>query len=380
MSDTATVYRADWLHDGARLHPGAALWLQGGRVAGVLPAGAPLPEGARLQDLGAGGIAPGMVDLQVNGGGGVMLGAGADGPMLARISAAQARLGALTILPTLITDTPEVTQAVIAATIAACRAGMPGIAGLHLEGPHLDPARHGAHDPGLIRPMTGDDLALYVQAADALPALMITLAPEAASAAQITALARAGVVVSLGHSGCSFEAAQAALAAGARCVTHLYNAMSPLGHRAPGLVGAALDSDVAAGVIADGVHVADAALRVALKASDGLFLVSDSMAVAGTGLEGFTLGGRQIFRRGGRLTLADGTLAGADISLPQSVARLVAAGCGLERALAMATSLPAALIDAPGGRLVTGCAADFVHLDDRLTLAGVWRGGVRLAA
>lgn len=373
MNDAPVIYRAEWLHDGVRLHPGAALWVQGGRVAGVLPAGAAWPEGAVVHDLGAGGIAPGMVDLQVNGGGGVMLGADAGG--IARICEAHARLGATRILPTLITDTPAVTERVIEAAIAAHQGGQPGFSGLHLEGPHLDVRRHGAHDPALIRPMEAADLALYLRASAALPALMITLAPEAASPAQIAALADAGVVVSLGHSDCSYESARAAFAAGARCVTHLFNAMSPLGHRAPGLVGAALDSDVAAGLIADGVHVADPALRLALKANDRLFLVSDSMAVAGSDLSEFTLGGRKIVRHEGRLTLSDGTLAGADISLPQAVAHLVATGCGLERALAMATGVPALVIGAQGGRLAVGGDADFVHLDAGLALAGVWRSG-----
>lgn len=378
MTDASNIYRAEWLHDGARLLPGAALWVRGGRVAGVLPAGAAWPDGAVVHELGAGGIAPGMVDLQVNGGGGGMLGAGADAAMIARIVQAHALLGATTVLPTLITDTPAVTEAVIAAGIAAHRAGQKGFAGLHLEGPHLDPTRHGAHDPALIRPMTAQDLALYRRAAAALPALMITLAPESASPAQISELARAGVIVSLGHSDCRYEVAQVAIAAGARCVTHLFNAMSPLGHRAPGLVGAALDSDVAAGLIADGVHVSDPALRLALKASDRLFLVSDSMAVAGTGLAEFTLGGRRIVRRNGRLTLTDGTLAGADISLPQAVVHLVAAGCGPERALAMATGVPAGLIGAQAGWLAAGDAADFLHLDASLALNGVWRDGQRL--
>ncbi|MCC5969339.1 MAG: N-acetylglucosamine-6-phosphate deacetylase [Pararhodobacter sp.] len=372
------IYRAAWLHDGTQLHHGAALVVQGGQVAGVLGADDPLPGGARLHDLGAGGIAPGMVDLQVNGGGGVML-TPAPGA-IARICAAHARLGATSILPTLITDTPEATAGVIEAAILAHSARVPGFLGLHLEGPHLDPRRHGAHDPALIRAMTADDLALYLRAARALPGLMITLAPESASPAQISELARAGVVVSLGHSACSFEAAQAAISAGARCVTHLYNAMSPLNHRAPGLVGAALDGDVAVGVISDGVHVAAPALRLALKAKPTaqLFLVSDSMAVAGTDQAEFTLGGRQILRCDGRLTLTDGTLAGADISLPQSVAHLVAVGCGLERALAMTSAVPADVINAPVGRLVAGRAADFVHLDAALALSGVWQAGRRL--
>jgi N-acetylglucosamine-6-phosphate deacetylase len=258
---------------------------------------------------------------------------------------------------------------------------VPGFLGLHLEGPHLDPRRAGAHDPALIRPMTEADLNALEAAARTLPALMVTLAPEAATPEQIARLARAGAVVSLGHSDCTAEAAEAAFAAGARAVTHLFNAMSQLAGRAPGLVGAALAGPVHAGIIADGVHVADAALRAALaaKAPDRLFVVSDAMAVAGTPLTEFTLGDRRIVRNRGRLTLADGTLAGADTSLPQSLAHLNRLGCPLDRALAMASRIPADLIGARGrGVLVAGARADFVHLDAGMALRGVWQAGARL--
>ena len=157
----------------------------------------------------------------------------------------------------------------IAAGIAAARRQVPGFLGLHLEGPHLDPRRKGAHDPALIRPMTEADLVRLCDAATALPALMVTLAPAAATPEQIARLAAAGVVVSLGHSDCTLAEAQAAIAAGARCVTHLFNAMSQLGNREPGLVGAVLDSAIAAGLIADGIHVAPEVIRVALAARPG---------------------------------------------------------------------------------------------------------------
>ncbi|MCC5989076.1 MAG: N-acetylglucosamine-6-phosphate deacetylase [Pararhodobacter sp.] len=394
-----TVYRAEWLHDGTYEHEGAALWVQGDRLRGVLPADAPLPEGARLVDLGAGGIAPGFVDLQVNGGGGAMLGEGvtgeamigkgrADAAAIARLCATHAALGATSILPTLISDRPATTEAVIKAAIAAHRTGAPGLAGLHLEGPHLDRRRAGAHDPALLRVMSDDDLALYLRAARELPALMITLAPEAASLDQIAALARAGAVVALGHSNCDEATARAAQAAGARAVTHLYNAMSGFSHRAPGLTGAALDcDDLACGLISDGWHAADAALRLALRAKPAgrLFLVSDAMAPAGTDMVQFSLGGRVIHRkagkngRPGRLTLEDGTLAGADLSLPQAVAHLHRAGASRARAIAMATSVPAALIGAPSGRLEPGARADFLHLAPDLALREVWQGGRALA-
>ena len=299
-------------------------------------------------------------------------------------------------MATLITDRPEVTQAVIAAGIAAVRAQVPGFLGLHLEGPHLDPRRKGAHDPGLIRPMQADDLALLLHAAAHLPHLMVTVAPEAVTLAQIAALSGAGVVVSLGHSDCTAAVARAAMAAGAACATHLFNAMSPLGHREPGLVGAVLDGAVLgcrgfAGMIADGIHVAPEALRIALAAKPcGLFVVTDAMAVAGTSLQHFTLGGRTILRRGGRLTLEDGTLAGADCTLPGCVGHLVGIGVAPERALAMATSVPAACLGATSlgvtglgatgvGSLGTGLRADMVHLGADFTLQAVWRAGVPIA-
>ena len=245
----------------------------------------------------AGCSAPGFVDLQVNGGGGVMLNGQPDLAGIRAICAAHGRLGTAGLLPTLITDTPEVTRAAVAAGVAAAVDGVPGFLGLHLEGPHLDPRRKGAHDPALIRPMQAEDLAFLCAAAERLPALVVTVAPESATAEQVAALARAGAVVSLGHSDTGAAGARAAFAAGARMVTHLFNAMSQLGNREPGLVGAALDDErVRAGLIADGVHVDPVAMRLALAAkrgTDGIFLVTDAMAVAGTALREFTLNGRR---------------------------------------------------------------------------------------
>lgn len=374
-----TALTAARVFDGTQMQPHAVVGMDdAGRIVALWSDMAQVPDGLPVGDLGDTILTPAMVDLQVNGGGGEMVGAATDAAQLARICDAHARLGAGAILPTLITDRPEVTRRVIAAGVAAARLGVPGFAGLHLEGPHLDVARKGAHDAALIRPMGADDLAALIAAAADLPALMVTLAPEAVTLDQIAELARAGVIISLGHSGCSAAAAARAMAAGARCVTHLYNAMGALQNRAPGLVGAALTQKVSAGIIADGVHVADECLQVALtmKAPDGLFLVSDAMAAAGTSLDHFDLDGRRVWRRDGRLTLEDGTLAGADISLPQSVAHLVGIGVPLTRALAMATRIPADLIGAADrGRLQVGARADLLCLSPDLRLRGVWRDG-----
>jgi N-acetylglucosamine-6-phosphate deacetylase len=371
--ERAQVFTGAAVFDGTTLHPEARLRVVDGRIAEPGPG-----EEVRLN---GGILAPGFIDLQVNGGGGRMVDGTCTAEGLAALCATHARLGATSILPTLITDTPEVTARVIAAGITAAERQTPGFLGLHLEGPHLDPRRKGAHDPTLIRPMTDSDLDLLLLAAGKLPALMVTLAPEAASLDQISRLAAAGVIVSLGHSDCSHAMARAAFAAGARLVTHLFNAMSQLGPREPGLVGAALAAGVPAGLIADGIHVAPDTLRIAMAASpERLFLVSDAMAVAGTDLTEFALNGRRILRQNGRLTLEDGTLAGADLTLPRAVALMIGLGTRPETALAMASARPAACLGLGGklGHLITGRSADMLHLADDGTVLAIWCGGNRL--
>ena len=361
------------IFDGARFLDGHALVIEEGEIAALIPE-AEAPAGGRQALDGI--LAPAFLDLQVNGGGGLMLDGGTDLDSLRRICAAHRALGTAGILPTLITDTAEATAHVIGLGIAAAEADVPGFLGLHLEGPHLDPRRKGAHDPALIRPMDGADLARLCEAARRLPALMVTVAPEAVTPAQIAALAGAGAVVSLGHSDCGFDEARAAFAAGARCATHLFNAMSQIGNRAPGLAGAVLAGEAGAGLIADGIHVHPAVMRLALAArGDGVFLVSDCMAFAGTDMTEMHLGGRRILRRDGRLTLADGTLAGADLTLPQAVTMLVGTvGIAPERALRMASATPAALLGMQDrhGALAPGRRADLVLLDDGFRLTRHW--------
>ncbi len=371
---TLSAIRADRIFDGYRWHDDAALHLRDGRINAITPAAA-----APDAPLAPGWIVPGLVDLQVNGGGGTLLNGDPSPEGIARICAAHAAFGTTATMVTLITDRPEITRAAIAAAIAA--EGQPGLLGLHLEGPHFDPRRKGTHDPALIRPMTDDDLATLTRAAQALPHLICTVAPEAVTTAQIAALAQAGATVSLGHSDCSFEQARAGFDAGATMATHLFNAMSPLTHRAPGLTGAALDDGrVWAGLIADGFHVDAAALRIALRGKAGpgrMFLVSDAMSTIGTDLPGFLLNGRQIFRKDGRLTLADGTLAGADIAQIDGLRHLhLTLGLPLADALQLAALFPAQAVGAADiGHLQPGARADFVALTPAITAAATWIGG-----
>lgn len=383
-----TALAAARIFDAERWHDDAAVLIEGAHVAGIVPRGE-VPASARLIEARGRILAPGFVDLQVNGGGGCQFNDAPDHDSIARIAGAHRAFGTTAMLPTLITDTPEVTARAIRAATGASRS-VPGCLGLHLEGPHLSLTRKGAHDPRLIRVMEEADLDALLDAARLLPVLMVTLAPESVSPEQVNRLAQAGIRVSLGHSDCDFETATAYARAGARLVTHLFNAMSPLGHRAPGLAGAALAlPGLSAGLIADGIHVADPVAALALKAKTGpgrIFLVTDAMAPLGTDAPSFTLNGREITRRRGadgigRLTLADGTLAGADIDMAASVARLVTRlGIAPDEALRMASLHPAEAVGMADrkGRLAPGHDADLVELDDEFRPRATWIGGSRL--
>ncbi|MDX3925104.1 MAG: N-acetylglucosamine-6-phosphate deacetylase [Shinella sp.] len=380
MSKTTAITGAR-IFDGDLWHDDAALLIEGGRVAAIRARG-DIPEAARIVAMDGARIVPGFVDLQVNGGGGVLLNEEPSVDGIRTICAAHARFGTTALLPTLITDTREITVRTIAAGIAAGESGIPGFLGLHLEGPHLSIARKGAHDPQLIRPMDQDDLDRTIAAREKLDVLMTTVAPENATNEQIAALAAGGVVVSLGHSDCSYVEAAAGIASGARMMTHLFNAMSPLGHREPGMVGAALDlGDVSAGLIADGYHVDPVSIGVALRAKTGpgrIFLVTDAMSTIGTDMASFTLNGREIFRRSGRLTLADGTLAGADIDMVSCVRFMhERVGVDLDEALRMASLYPAEAIGMSGrkGRLVPGHDADFAVLENDFSVRSTWIDG-----
>ncbi len=374
------------LFDGIEWHDGAALLIEAGRVKAIVAAG-DVPADATVIDTHGLLLVPGFIDLQVNGGGGALLNAQPTLDSIRQICSAHATFGTTALLPTLITDTREVRSATIAAGLQAKAAGVPGFLGLHLEGPHLSVARKGAHDPALIRPMDDADLAEMVDCARALGVLMVTVAPENATKEQVRALADAGAVVSLGHTDVGYEVAVSYAKAGAKTVTHLFNAMSGLGHREPGIVGAALATGTLhAGLIADGYHVDPASMGVALRAKMGpgqIFLVTDAMSPIGTDMTSFELNGREILRHGGRLTLADGTLAGADIDMLSSV-RFVheRLGLPLEEALRMASAYPA---DAMGlsshkGRLLPGADADFVLLTPELAMGSTWIGGEKVYA
>jgi N-acetylglucosamine-6-phosphate deacetylase len=373
--------RGTTIFDGHASRSGAALLVADGMVANIVPDGQ-VPADFDMVHLDGGLLAPGFIDLQANGGGGVLFNEEPTAEGIRTICAAHARFGTTALLVTLITDTPEVTRRAIDAGIEAYQRRIPGFLGLHLEGPHLAMAKRGAHHPGLIRPMTDRDVDALVEARRALPNLMVTLAPEATEEGQVAELARAGICVSLGHTNATAERAKRMFRAGARLVTHLFNAMSGLNHREPGLVGAALDTgDAFAGLIADGHHVVPEIINIALRAKAGpgkIVLVTDAMSTVGTDLTELMLNGRRVLRRDGMLTLEDGTLAGADLDMSDAV-RFVARVTPLpfEEVLRMASLYPAQClrIESSRGCLMTGAAADAVHLDDAGYVRAVWIGG-----
>lgn len=370
------------IFDGDLWHDGSALLIEDGKVAAIA-ALRDVPAGARIVPMDGLSLVPGFIDIQVNGGGGVLLNEQPDVEGIRTICAAHARFGTTALLPTLITDSREVTATTIAAGLAAREARVPGFLGLHLEGPHLSVARKGAHDPAFIRPMEQADLDRIIAARRGLDVLLTTLAPENATNDQIGALHAAGVTVSLGHSDSGYETAAAAVEAGARMMTHLFNAMSQLGNREPGMVGAALDlGHLNAGLIADGYHVHPVSIGAALRAKRGpgrIFLVTDAMSPIGTDMTSFFLNGREIFRERGRLTLADGTLAGADIDMASCVRYMRdTVGVELEEALRMASLYPAEAIGMTGrkGRLTHGHDADFAVIDGGVNVVATWIGGM----
>ncbi|NRB36541.1 MAG: N-acetylglucosamine-6-phosphate deacetylase [Rhodobacteraceae bacterium] len=344
----SVTYLNGLIFDGHALLRDHALGFENGTLAYMGPEDE-APASDQIIDLAGDILCPGFVDLQVNGGGGILFNDDPSVHTLSQMASAHRGLGVTAFLPTLITDTVDKSQAAIAAVEDAMRAGVPGIVGLHLEGPHLSIPRKGAHDPALIRPMEPADLETLLQAAGSLPFLKVTIAPENTTEGQVAALTEAGVLVSLGHSDADYDTCRRYIAAGARCVTHLFNAMSQLGNREPGLVGAALASgDTSAGLIADTVHVHPETIRAAWTAKRGpgrIFLVSDAMAVAGSDATEFHLGGRLIKRKDGVLTLADGTLAGADLDLLTAMRVMVEeVGVELLEALQACTAVPAGLI------------------------------------
>ena len=364
--------------DGETIRSGVAVVIEGARIAAVVDE-RELDARVSRRKMDGGLLAPGFIDVQVNGGAGTLFNADPSAAAVACLAKSHRRFGTTGLLPTVITDRPEIVARAIAAVRDARAAAVPGVLGIHLEGPYLDPARTGAHDAHYIRQIGESDIA-ELESADC-GVLMLTLAPNRVAPAVVSRLAKAGILVSLGHSAATGEEAQAALAAGARAFTHLFNAMSQLEPRKPGMVGAALaDRESYYGIIADGYHVDDTSLRVALAAKPGdrIMLVTDAMPTAAGGPDSFDLQGRRVVRISGRLQLEDGTLAGSDLTMDAAVRHCVARlGLSLEDALRMASLNPATFLRRGHelGRIAPGYLASLVHLSDDLHVRNTWING-----
>jgi N-acetylglucosamine-6-phosphate deacetylase len=364
------------IFDGESILDDHAVVVEGARIAAIVPH-AERPDGV-VRDLGGGLLAPGYIDVQVNGGGGVLFNEDPTPEGIARIAAAHRNHGTIGLLPTLVTDAPQVTAAAIAATREARRL-TPAALGIHLEGPFLDPRRKGAHELSHIRDLGRDDIATIAKAD--CGAVMLTLAPNRVGTESIAELARHGVLVSLGHSEATYDEARRAVKAGARAFTHLFNAMSAPTGREPGMVGAALDLDEAfVGLIADGHHVHEANLRIALAAKrhDRFMLITDAMPPAAGGPDHFDLQGRRVTSVDGCLRLDDGTLAGSVLTMDEAVRYAVdVLRLPLADALAMASRIPATFLrrDTELGRIAPGYLASLVHLDDELRVLETWIEG-----
>ena len=360
------------------LLPGLAVVLDGERIAGLMPETAAQLADLPQQDLGGHLLLPGFIDTQCNGGGGVLFNNAPTVESLRIMAATHRRFGTTGLLPTLITDTAEAMRAAIAALSQAIAEGVPGVLGMHLEGPFLNTEHKGIHDAGKFRLPDEADIALI---AGSPGATLVTLAPERVSDATIRRLADAGVIVAAGHTAADYDSTRAALRAGVRGFTHLFNAMTPLASRAPGAVGAALDDPHSwCGVIVDGHHVHPASLRVAIAAKPRgkVMLVTDAMPPVGSEASEFLLDGRTITCDGFVCRSADGTLAGSALDMAAALRNTVhMLNLPLAEASRMASAYPADFLGLAGdrGRIASGQRADFVVLDDDLSVLQTWIAG-----
>lgn len=357
---------------------GRAVLIEGHRIAGILPESL-LPPGTEHFDARGLTLLPGFVDAQNNGGGGVLFNDDPSVEAIAAIAAAHRRFGTTGFLPTLISDDLDVVRRGVTAVEEAISRGVPGVLGIHIEGPFLNADRKGIHDSAKLRIL--DDEGLKVITGLRAGRTLVTLAPERTTPEMLRRLNSAGVVVAAGHTDGTYQQIRAALDNGLTGFTHLFNAMSPLTSREPGAVGAALE-DVHSwcGLIVDGRHVDPVTMRLALRCRphNRFMLVTDAMPSVGMTEKSFMLQGQEVRVVDGVCMNADGTLAGADLDMATALRNAVAMlQLPLETAARMASTYPAAFLrlDDQIGRIATGLRADLVLVDDALLPVECWIGG-----
>lgn len=368
------------MFDGENMRGQCTIIIDEQSIAEIRPAHAAIPNGVERIDLGGKLLAPGFVDVQVNGGGGVMFNSDQSVDALKSMVAAHRRFGTTSLLPTVITDTAEVMQAAAEAVKQALGQKVPGIIGVHFEGPCLNPQRKGVHDPARMSGLTTALMEVYTR--KDIGSVVVTLAPEQVQPGQISKLVAQGVRVSAGHTQADVNAMAQAADEGLSGVTHLFNAMPPMAGREPSVVGATMaDARIWAGIIIDGIHVAHASARAAILAKGPVrvMLVTDAMGTVGSDQKSFELYGTEIFETEGRCATADGTLAGSALNMMQAVRNAHQhLGFPLADALRMASLTPAQFLglDDKIGRIAAGSFADIVVIDPvSLTVQGTFLRG-----
>jgi N-acetylglucosamine-6-phosphate deacetylase len=355
-----------------------ALLVEGGRIVDLADrADSRVASAERRVDLGGDMLVPGFIDTQVNGGGGVLFNEHPTVEAIRAIGAAHRPYGTTGFLPTLITDDLDRVELALRAAAQAIK-DVPGVLGIHVEGPFLNLQRKGIHDSSKFLRL--DESAFQLLTTLASGRTLITLAPELTTPAMITRLAEAGLIVAAGHTDGSYEQISAAIEAGLTGFTHLYNAMSPLTSRRPGAVGAALDHDVWAGIIVDGHHVAPPSLRVALRAkgADRLMLVTDAMPSVGAASKSFLLQGRPISVKNGVCVDENDVMAGTDLDMAGAVRNSVMMlGVDLPTAVRMASHVPATFLGLGHelGLIAPGYRADLVRLTEAIEVVESWISG-----
>ena len=361
-----------------RFADGKAVIIESDCIAAVVEQ-ADLPAAMDRRDLQNGLLVPGFIDTQVNGGGGVLFNDAPTVETIRAIGSAHRAFGTTGFLPTLISDDLHVIQSGIEAVETAISENVPGVLGIHIEGPFLNEHRKGIHDADKIRAL--DEEGYGVLTSMKSGRTMVTVAPECTTPAMIGRLVGAGVIVSAGHSNGRYSDVRAAIDAGLSGVTHLFNAMSPLGAREAGVVGAALESDSTwCGIIVDGQHVSPATLKIALrcKPHDKFMLVTDAMPSVGSASKEFVLQGKLIVARGGACLDENGRLAGSDLDMAWAVRNAIELlDLPVETALAMASKVPAAFLglNSNRGAITANGRADLVLLGEDLTVRETWIGG-----
>lgn len=354
--------------------------IEAGRILDVVAPSDPRCASAKRRDLNGEMLLPGFIDTQVNGGGGVLFNDDPSVPTIRAIAAAHRRFGTTSLLPTLISDDLDVLTRAIDAVRSAMTGKVPGVIGMHIEGPFLNEARKGTHDAGKFRALDSDGVRLLSSLG--IGRTLVTLAPEMTTPMMIAALVAAGVVVAAGHSNATCAETETALRAGVTGFTHLFNAMSPLGSREPGVVGAALlDQNSWCGIIVDGHHVSPMALQIALrcKRRTRFMLVTDAMPNVGTSQSTFFLQGKKIIVRDGKCVDEHGTLSGSALDMASAVRNAVTMlRIDIAEAARMASTYPAEFLGLGDelGRIAPGYRANFVLADDALNVHDTWIDGL----